>query len=232
MQTARLTFENIKLYYCVEDGWEILRERMVNEQIIGRGIKDERLIQAMLKVPRHRFVGENLRTQAYNDYPLPIGSGQTISQPYMVALMTELMGLRGQEKVLEIGTGSGYQTAILAELSEQVFTIERISELSLLARQRIESLGYSNVVFRVGDGTIGWPEYSPYARILVTAGAPDVPKSLFEQLADGGIMVLPIGDRSYQVLNVVKNDGGQPRVVQSAECTFVPLLGKEGWSGA
>lgn len=205
---------------------------MVDEQISGRGIKDEKVIRAMLEVPRHKFVGENLRTQAYNDYPLPIGSGQTISQPYMVALMTELMNLSGKEKVLEIGTGSGYQTAILAEVSSQVFTIERVPELSLSARQKIEGLGYSNVVFRVGDGTIGWPEYAPYDRVLITAGAPDIPNSLFNQVVDGGIMVVPIGDRNYQILNVVKNDGGNPKTEKSVECTFVPLLGKEGWSGA
>jgi protein-L-isoaspartate(D-aspartate) O-methyltransferase len=205
---------------------------MVDEQIIGRGIKDQGVIEAMLVVPRHKFVGENLRTQAYNDYPLPIGYGQTISQPYMVAIMTELLHLSGKEKVLEIGTGSGYQSAILAELSSQVFTIERVTELSQAARKTIEDLGYKNVAFRVGDGTIGWPEYAPFDRILVTAGAPKIPKSLFNQLIDGGLMVVPIGDQNFQVLNVVRNVGGRPEVEQSIECTFVPLLGKEGWSGA
>jgi len=227
-----LTDRDLRLYYPVDDGWEILRKRMVDEQIIGRGIKDQGVIEAMLVVPRHKFVSENLRTQAYNDYPLPIGAGQTISQPYMVALMTELLQLSGKEKVLEIGTGSGYQTAILAELSSQVFTIERIAELSQAARQRIEKLGYKNVVFRVGDGTIGWPEFAPFDRILITAGAPDIPKSLFSQLSDGGVMVVPIGDRNFQILNVVKNVGGRPEVEQSIECTFVPLVGKEGWNGA
>ncbi|HID32344.1 MAG TPA: protein-L-isoaspartate(D-aspartate) O-methyltransferase [bacterium (Candidatus Stahlbacteria)] len=205
---------------------------MVDEQVIGRGIRDQGVIEAMLIVPRHKFVTEDLRNQAYNDYPLPIGSGQTISQPYMVAIMTELLQLSGKEKVLEIGTGSGYQTAILAELSSQVFTIERVAELSMAARKRIEDMGYKNVVFRVGDGTIGWPEYAPFDRILVTAGAPKIPNSLFDQLTDGGIMVVPIGNRSFQVLNVVRNIGDRPEVEQSIECTFVPLLGKEGWNGA
>jgi protein-L-isoaspartate(D-aspartate) O-methyltransferase len=207
------------------------RERMVKEQISARGVKDKRVIEAMLHVPRHVFVESVYRHQAYNDYPLPVGHGQTISQPYMVAVMTELLELKGDEVVLEIGTGSGYQAAILALLCSKVYTIERIAELTKQARSRLENLGFRNVSFMVGDGSIGWSEYAPYNGIMITAGAPDVPNSLIEQLAENGRLVIPIGSEYYQVLNVVKKHKGRIYRKELFECTFVPLLGKEGWKG-
>lgn len=207
------------------------RERMVKKQITSRGVKDKRVIEAMLHVPRHVFVESAYRHQAYNDYPLPVGHGQTISQPYMVAVMTELLELKGDEVVLEIGTGSGYQTAILALLCSKVYTIERIADLTKQARSRLENLGFRNVSFMVGDGSIGWSEYAPYNGIMITAGAPDVPNSLIEQLAENGRLVIPIGSEYYQVLNVVKKHKGRIYRKELFECTFVPLLGKEGWKG-
>jgi len=168
---------------------------MVDTQIRSRGIKDERVLKAMGSVPRHLFIEEALRDQAYNDNPLPIGDNQTISQPYIVALMTEALELRGREKVLEIGTGSGYQTAILAELADQVFSIERIAFLASKARRVLDQLKYFNVAIRVGDGTYGWREESPFDAILIAAGAPDIPKKLLEQLKIGGRLVIPVGSR-------------------------------------
>lgn len=206
------------------------RQNMVRDQLIARDIIDERVLQVMDKVPREVFVGEALRNRSYEDAPLPIGEEQTISQPFMVALMTELLRLKGDEKVLEIGTGSGYQTAILAELSNRVFTIERNHKLSQQARRVLESLGYTNVLTRVGDGTIGWTEFAPYDRIIVTAGAPDVPVSLIKQLAEGGIMVVPTGDRIQQDLKVVTKTDSGVKIKSGGGCVFVPLIGKEGWS--
>ncbi len=211
--------------------WKRERERMVEEQIISRGVKDSLVIEAMKAVPRHLFVDRTYYPQAYNDYPLPIGYGQTISQPYMVAVMTELLELTGKETVLEIGTGSGYQTAILALCSARVFTIERISELSMKARKILGELGFTNINFMIGDGTIGWPEYAPYDGIIVTAGAPDIPDPLIEQLADNGRMVIPIGGEYFQTLNLIKKQKGTIVRKELFECTFVPLLGKEGWQG-
>ncbi|MEO0096270.1 MAG: protein-L-isoaspartate(D-aspartate) O-methyltransferase [candidate division WOR-3 bacterium] len=202
---------------------------MVKEQIIGRGVKDERVIDAMLRVPRHLFVDKTYYHQAYNDYPLPIGNGQTISQPYMVAVMTELLELKGNESVLEIGTGSGYQTAILALLCNRVFTIERISELSFRARKILNELGFNNINFLVGDGSVGWPDYAPYDGIIVTAGAPETPRALIDQLADKGKLVIPIGGEYFQTLNVIKKHKGVITRKELFECTFVPLVGKEGW---
>ncbi|MEO0122956.1 MAG: protein-L-isoaspartate(D-aspartate) O-methyltransferase [candidate division WOR-3 bacterium] len=202
---------------------------MVKEQIIGRGVKDERVIDAMLRVPRHLFVDKTYYHQAYNDYPLPIGNGQTISQPYMVAVMTELLELKGNESVLEIGTGSGYQTAILALLCNRVFTIERISELSFRARKILNELGFNNINFLVGDGSVGWPDYAPYDGIIVTAGAPETPRALIDQLADKGRLVIPIGGEYLQTLNVIKKHKGVITRKELFECTFVPLVGKEGW---
>ncbi|TET78678.1 protein-L-isoaspartate(D-aspartate) O-methyltransferase, partial [candidate division TA06 bacterium] len=184
--------------------FEGLRNKMVSTQIESRGVKDKHVLKAMRKVPRHIFVEEALWERAYDDHPLPIGQGQTISQPYMVGSMTEALELKGKGKVLEIGTGSGYQTAILAEIAEQVFTIERIEELLKKARRTLDRLGYTNVVFRVGDGTIGWQDQAPFDAILVAAGAPDVPEYLFEQLAEGGRMAVPIGDVHGQTLVVIK----------------------------
>jgi protein-L-isoaspartate(D-aspartate) O-methyltransferase len=176
------------------------------------------------------FVGEALRNRAYEDCPLPIGEGQTISQPFMVAIMTELLRLQGHEKVLEIGTGSGYQAAILAELCDRVFTIERNPLLSQQARKTLESLGYTNVLTKVGDGTIGWSEFAPYDRIIVTAGAPDIPATLKNQLAENGIMVVPTGDRLHQDLKVITRTDKGFRTGSGGGCVFVPLIGKEGWS--
>ena len=209
--------------------WQHERERMVKEQIIARKVKDKRVIEAMKKVPRHVFVDKIYYHQAYNDYPLPVGHGQTISQPYMVAVMTELLELKGEEKVLEIGTGSGYQTAILSLLCSKVYTMERISELTQKARSRLDHLGFRNVGFMVGDGSIGWRDYAPYDGIMVTAGAPDIPNSLIEQLAENGRLVIPVGNEHYQVLNVVRKRKGSIYRKEHFECTFVPLLGKEGW---
>ncbi|MGQ9534435.1 MAG: protein-L-isoaspartate(D-aspartate) O-methyltransferase [bacterium] len=202
---------------------------MVKEQIIARGIKDERVIDAMLRVPRHLFVDKTYYHQAYNDYPLPIGCNQTISQPYMVAVMTELLELKGNESVLEIGTGSGYQTAILALLCVRVFTVERISELSFRARKTLSELGFNNINFLVGDGSLGWQEFAPYDGIIVTAGAPEMPRLLVNQLTDKGKMVVPIGGEHYQTLNLIKKHKGSILRKQLFECSFVPLLGKEGW---
>ncbi len=203
---------------------------MVKEQICARGIKDEGVIDAMNRVPRHIFVDKTYYHQAYNDYPLPIGYGQTISQPYMVAVMTELLELKGDEKVLEIGTGSGYQTAILASLCAKVYSIERIAELTQRARTTLDSLGFQNINLMVGDGSIGWPDYSPYDGIMVTAGAPEIPNALIEQVAENGRLVIPVGDEYSQVLNVVRKHKGRIFRKELFGCTFVPLLGKGGWS--
>ncbi|HAA83842.1 MAG TPA: protein-L-isoaspartate O-methyltransferase, partial [Thermodesulfobacterium commune] len=168
-----------------KDLYRIAREKMVKSQIVARGIKDEKVIQAMLKVPRHLFVEEALRDQAYGDFPLPIGKGQTISQPYIVALMTEALELKGKERVLEVGTGSGYQTAILAEIALWVYTIERDPDLSEKAKKVLLSLGYKNISFKIGDGSLGWPEAAPFDAIIVTAASPQIPQPLVDQLAEG-----------------------------------------------
>jgi len=202
---------------------------MVEEQLVRRGITDARVLDAMRKVPRHRFVEEALRDRAYGDYPLPIGEGQTISQPYMVAAMTQLLRLGGAEKVLEIGTGSGYQTAILAELARRVCSIERLPSLAARARRTLEELGYTNAVVKTADGTYGWPDEAPFDRILVTAGAPAVPAPLFQQLAEGGRLVVPIGDSQSQTLHVVDKVEGRMRTSTDCGCVFVKLVGKYGW---
>lgn len=202
---------------------------MVKEQLIPRGIKDPRVLEAMRKVPRHLFVDEALQNQAYSDRPLLIGEKQTISQPYMVALMTEALELKGDEKVLEIGTGSGYQTAILAELAEKVYSIERLRSLSQKARKILDKLQYFNVVLKVGDGTLGWPEYAPFDAIIVTAGAPKVPEPLIEQLAEGGRLVIPVGDSyTQELLKIVKTPEGIEKKGLTI-CRFVDLIGKYGW---
>lgn len=205
------------------------RSKMVEEQIISRGIRDLRVIEAMKKVPRHLFVEEALQSQAYSDHPLPIGEKQTISQPYMVALMTEALELKGKERVLEIGGGSGYQTAILAELSERVFSIERIRSLAIRARQLLYELGYYNVEIKIFDGTLGWPEEAPFDAILVTAGAPDIPGPLVDQLSIGGRLVIPVGDEYAQDLfRVRKTKEGMVRE-DLGGCRFVKLIGRYGW---
>jgi protein-L-isoaspartate(D-aspartate) O-methyltransferase len=209
--------------------YENLRKKMVQEQIIGRGIKDKRLIEVLYKLERHRFVPQNSRDSAYGDFPIPIGEGQTISQPYMVALMTECLSLKGDEKVLEIGTGSGYQTAILAELAKEVYSIERIESLKIKAEKILKELGYTNIKIKLGDGTLGWEEESPFDRIIVTAANRDIPPPLLEQLNDKGIMVIPLGDRFSQGLTKIEKKGSQIIRQDICGCVFVPLIGKYGF---
>ena len=205
------------------------RERMVDEQLARRGITDGRVLDAMRRIPRHRFVEEGLTHGAYEDHPLPIGEGQTISQPYIVALMTSLLELTGQEKVLEVGTGSGYQTAVLGALARRVCSIERLPRLAERARATLEALGVQNVWIRVGNGALGWPDEAPFDRILVAAGGPSVPPPLVEQLAEGRRMVLPVGSAEDQVLTVVERVGGETHTRQAGECKFVKLVGKYAW---
>ena len=208
----------------------IPRERMVSEQLVRRGIRDARVLRALGKVPRHRFVEEALAGRAYGDYPLPIGERQTISQPYMVALMTEALGLVGHERVLEVGTGSGYQTAILAELCSKVFSVERIKSLADRAIGSLDTLGYYNVLVRVGDGSLGWREEAPYDAILVTAGSPAIPEALVEQLSPKGRLVVPVGDAYGQVLRKgIREDDGM-RWTELGGCVFVKLIGDQGWA--
>ncbi|MGM0382124.1 MAG: protein-L-isoaspartate(D-aspartate) O-methyltransferase [Thermodesulfobacteriota bacterium] len=206
------------------------RERMVKHQLIARGIKDERVLRAMGKIPRHLFIEDALYGEAYNDHPVPIGEKQTISQPYMVALMTETLELKGYENTLEIGTGSGYQTAILAELSSRVYTIERIKSLLGNARKVLFQLGYDNILFKVSDGTLGWKEYAPFDAIMVTAGAPYVTKPLIDQLADNGRMIIPVGDRYSQELIKVIRKGKNIEQKNLGGCRFVNLIGAHSWS--
>jgi protein-L-isoaspartate(D-aspartate) O-methyltransferase len=212
------------------DLFERERLRMVEEQLARRGIRDERVLDAMRRVPRHHFVEEAFRERAYGDHPLPIGQEQTISQPYIVALMTSLLGLTGREKVLEVGTGSGYQTAVLAELTRRVCSIERIPALAARARTVLEGLGYANVWVRVGNGTLGWPDEAPFDRILVAAGGPSVPPPLFEQLVEGGRLVLPLGDQTGQTLTLVERANGAMHTRPCGDCHFVPLVGKYAWN--
>ncbi len=210
-------------------GFEEERKRMVEVQLRGRGIKDGRVLKVMGNAPRHRFVSKEHEQSAYADHPLPIGEGQTISQPYMVALMTECMELEGNERVLEIGTGSGYQVAILAQLAKEVYSIERVEKLSLKAKEILTQLGYTNVKLKVGDGTKGWKEHSPYQAIMVTAGSPDIPQSLLDQLSEGGRIVIPVGGGFSQELMVVTRRKGKAETRKVCGCVFVPLIGKFGW---
>ncbi|MCX5781719.1 MAG: protein-L-isoaspartate(D-aspartate) O-methyltransferase [Elusimicrobia bacterium] len=202
--------------------------QMVQQQLIPRGISDKRVLSAMEKVPRHLFVPEKLKEFSYEDGPLPIGEGQTISQPYMVAWMSELLKLTGKEKVLEIGTGSGYQTAVLAELADEIYTVETIEVLSSNAQRILNKMGYKNIFFKTGDGTLGWDEKSPFDRILITAAADKVPPKLFEQLAEKGKMVVPLGERYFQLCSVVEKINGKMTIQKLDGCTFVPLVGKYG----
>lgn len=210
--------------------FSLAREGMVKKQLIPRGIKDEKVLQVMGKIPRHLFIEEALTGEAYNDHPVPIGEKQTISQPYIVALMTEALELKGNEKTLEIGTGSGYQTAILAELSSRVFTIERIKSLLVNARKLLDQLGYSNILFKAFDGTMGWKEYAPFDAIIVTAGSPSLPKPLIDQLADNGRIIIPVGDRYSQELIKVTKKGKDLDQKSLGGCRFVNLIGVHGWS--
>ena len=206
-----------------------LRNRMVNEQIISRGVHDERLLDALRCVPRHLFVPEEYTHIAYSDSPLPIGHGQTISQPYIVALMTELLELEGEENVLEVGTGSGYQAALLAFLARQVHTIERHEELAENAEKVLQGLGLNNVLVHVGDGSLGLPKYAPYQAIMITAAAPRVPQPLFDQLVEGGRLVLPEGGAGGQMLNRWRKQDGEYEQEHIAPVAFVPLRGQHGW---
>jgi protein-L-isoaspartate(D-aspartate) O-methyltransferase len=207
------------------------RERMIEQQLVGRGVTDPRVLDAMRRVPRHLFVEEALRDQAYGDHPLPIGEGQTISQPFIVGRMTELLRLSGREKVLEIGTGCGYQAAVLAELAARVCTVERVAKLAGRARQTLEGLGYTNVWGRTANGTFGWPDEAPFDRILVAAAGPAVPPPLFDQLAEGGRMVMPVGEVDTQKLSVIEKIRGEMRVTVDSGCVFVKLIGKYAWQG-
>jgi protein-L-isoaspartate(D-aspartate) O-methyltransferase len=202
---------------------------MVEDQLAGKGIRDERVLAAFRKVPRHLFVPGDVRDRAYEDRPLSIGRGQTISQPYMVACMTEALGLSGGEKVLEIGTGSGYQTAILLEMGAEVFSMERIAELSESARRNLDGAGLAGGRLRVGDGTLGWPEEAPFDRAIVTAGAPSIPAPLPDQLREGGILAIPVGGEDEQVLYRVVREGAGLRKERICSCIFVKLVGEEGW---
>jgi protein-L-isoaspartate(D-aspartate) O-methyltransferase len=212
-----------------EDNYTAERQRMVERQIAARGVSAPRVLAAMQKVPRHRFIPATLWEQAYNDYPLPIGEDQTISQPYIVALMTEMLELQATDKVLEIGTGSGYQAAILAELAAQVFTIDRVAVLLERAEQILTSLGYVNIKTKVGDGTLGWREEMPFEAIIVTAGAPQVPRPLTEQLALGGRLVIPVGDTWSQTLTCVRKTKDGLKFEYHGGCRFVRLIGQYGW---
>jgi len=206
-----------------------MRERMVSEQIVSRGIRDARLLKVMREIPRHRFVPTSLRHRAYEDCPLPIGEGQTISQPYIVAEMTEALSLEGTETVLEIGTGSGYQTAILCRLAREVVTTERVETFFRSAQRVLGELGIRNVRFRIGDGTLGAPEDAPFDAILVTAAAPEVPPPLISQLLVGGILVIPVGGRWEQDLIRLRKEKEGSRRELLGGCRFVPLLGEYGF---
>ena len=210
-----------------ESDFERLRRQMVERQLRARGVANERMLAAMSRVPRHRFVNDSARWAAYNDEPLPIGSGQTISQPFMVARMTELAEIDEDSRVLEVGTGSGYQAAVLAELAAQVWSIERHHELAERARTTLADLGYSNVHVVVGDGSLGLPEDAPFDSIIVTAAAPTVPQALLEQLADGGRLVIPVGGSFGQRLRLVRRRGSDFAATDVLGCRFVPLIGAQ-----
>ncbi len=204
---------------------DVSRKQMVNEQIASRDVKDSRVLDVMLKMPRHVFVSEELQDLAYSDQPLPVGEGQTISQPYMVALMTELLHLSADDKVLEIGTGSGYQTAILAELAGEVYTVEIVESLMERSKKLLHELGYRNIEFKTDDGYFGWEEYAPFDVILVTCGPDSIPQPLVDQLAEGGCLVIPVGSM-YQVLTIVEKVEGKVKTHKSISCRFVPMIGQ------
>ena len=205
------------------------RLRMVDEQLLQRGIRDKRVLQAMAKVQRENFIGPELRGQAYIDAPLPIGSGQTISQPFMVATMVEALEVQPSSRVLEVGTGTGYEAAILGELASEVWSIERHAELAERAQQILDEMGYANVHVILGDGSDGLAEHAPYDRILVAAGAPQVPEALTAQMADGGRLVVPVGTRTEQVLQIITKAEQGPVITGRVLCSFVPLVGEQGW---
>ncbi|MBI2335535.1 MAG: protein-L-isoaspartate(D-aspartate) O-methyltransferase [Deltaproteobacteria bacterium] len=209
--------------------FNIARKRMVAEQLVGREIKDQRVLQVMSEVPRHHFVDSGLWIRAYEDGPINIGWGATISQPYIVAFMLEALELQTTDKVLEIGTGCGYQTALLAHLAKTIYTIERVKELFFKARQNLKSLGLRNIVLKLGDGSLGWKDYAPYDAIVVAASAPLIPKPLLEQLAEGGRMILPVGGEESQDLVLVKKVQGRVLEKTLLPCRFVKLKGQYGY---
>ena len=205
------------------------RERMIQEQLVSRGINDPRVLRAMAKVPRHLFLEGALWDQAYKDHPLPIGADQTISQPYMVALMAQALELKGAERVLEVGTGSGYAAAVLSELCTEVFTVEAVEELALKAHTLLRRLGYRNVSVRVGDGTLGWEEQAPFDAVVISAAAPCIPRPLIEQLKTPGYLVFPMGEKELQALVRIRKDTAGIREEYLCECQFVKLRGRYGW---
>lgn len=210
--------------------YERKRHEMVRQQIEARGITDSNVLAALRKVPRHLFVGEALRDQAYGDFPLPIGEQQTISQPFIVAEMTQALELTQNDRVLEIGTGSGYQAAILAQIVYRIYTLERIRTLFVQARRLLDQLNYHNIVMRCADGTKGWKDESPFNAIMVTAGAPTIPEVLIEQLAEGGRLVVPVGDQHSQDLIKITKDQGEIHQTNLGGCRFVKLVGEHGWA--
>jgi protein-L-isoaspartate(D-aspartate) O-methyltransferase len=202
---------------------------MVQEQLRSRGVSDPNVLKVMSEVPRHLFVDDAMQARAYGDHPLPIASDQTISQPFIVAAMTQALQLKGTEKVLEIGTGSGYQAAVLSRLCEQVYTVERINTLLAGARKVFDQLHFYNILSRLDDGTMGWQEHAPYDAIIVTAGSPEIPQPLIDQLADPGRMVIPVGDRNVQELQYVTKKDGEIEVQRLESVRFVNLIGEHGW---
>ncbi|MCU1269793.1 MAG: Protein-L-isoaspartate O-methyltransferase [Acidobacteriaceae bacterium] len=211
------------------DPYLVERRHMVESQLQDRGIHDERVLEAMLRIPRHEFVSEDYKSQAYADHPTPIGESQTISQPFIVAVSLQALGLQGGESVMEVGTGSGYQTALLAMLARAVYSIERHAALTQSAAATLDRLGFNNVKLVVGDGSHGLQEFAPYDAILVSAAAPGIPRSLFDQLAEDGRMVIPVGPQHSQELQLVHKRGGQPVINVIEGCRFVPLIGAEGY---
>jgi protein-L-isoaspartate(D-aspartate) O-methyltransferase len=222
--------ETLKPFLSIfDDPDQARRQQMVESQLRQRGIRDERVLEAMLRVPRHEFVAESYRKQAYDDNPLPIGDGQTISQPYIVALMLELLRFQPEHDILEIGTGSGYQTALLSELSHHVYSIERHPGLAARANETLARLGYCNVTLEVGDGSAGLPTHAPFDGIVVSAAAPALPQALFDQLKEGGHMVVPIGPPEAQFLQLISKVENRPVVSEQVPCRFVPLIGAQGY---
>jgi protein-L-isoaspartate(D-aspartate) O-methyltransferase len=213
----------------VTDRFATARERMVQEQLLHRGISDRRVVEVMSEVPRHLFVDDAMQARAYGDHPLPIASDQTISQPFIVAAMTQALQLQGTEKVLEIGTGSGYQAAVLSRLCDKVYTVERINTLLAGARKIFDQLHYYNILSRLDDGTLGWQEHAPYDAIIVTAGGPEIPEPLIAQLADPGRMVIPVGGQDVQELKYVTKIDGEIEVQSLENVRFVSLIGEHGW---
>lgn len=222
-------FESLFHHDHADDSFAQARARMVEEQLQGRGIRDERVLAAMTRVPREAFVAAEDAANAYGDFPLPIGAGQTVSQPYIVAAMLEKLELHPQDRVLEVGTGTGYEAALLGELAAQVWSIERQSELADKAHAILQRLGYRNVHVVYGDGSCGLPEQAPFDKILVAAAAPRIPETLIEQLADGGRMILPVGTRAEQQLQLVRKLGDEVAITSEDLCRFVPLVGEQGW---